>query len=350
MRTVTLLVLVMLAGCDRADDTANHARGAGTALESYETPRQPIVAPDPRRFGIAEPPPKADGTIRLATYNVENLFDGDDNPELSGRYEDIDDTKPEPELIALADTIRRLDADVLALQEIESAAALDEFIQVHLPGLYEHVVSIDAGDERGIEQAVLSRYPITHTENWPQLPLGGVHPDKYGDQENWYAGEPIAFHRSPLRVDVDVDGYALTMFVVHQKSGRFSEYWRIAEATKLSEMVGELTDAEPARNIAVLGDFNATVDQMPMQIFLNSGLIDAHAGEPGPERTSHASGRRIDFILVSAALEPEVVDGSGFILGTPARPAGSNWRTTPPPPGYASDHYPVAVDLLPSDG
>ena len=81
--------------------------------------------PPAPRLGVDEPLAKAPGTIRVVTYNVENLFDDVDDPSLSGRNEDIDDTKPGAELAALAETIRRLDADVIALQEIESREALD---------------------------------------------------------------------------------------------------------------------------------------------------------------------------------------------------------------------------------
>jgi len=328
-------------------------------------PPAPFSSPSPSSppASARTTPPQRDAASRRTgpsatptTTASAGASDDVDDPDLSGRYEDIDDTKPEAELVALAETIRRLDADVLALQEIESHDALHAFIEAHIPGLYPHVVSLDAGDERGIEQAVLSRFPIIHAENWPGLTLGGTHPDSWGDQENWHAGEPITFHRSPLRVDVEVpptddrpEAYGLTLFVVHQKSGFHGEYWRIAEATRLAEITGRIMDAEPDRNVVVLGDFNATPEQPPMRILLDVGLIDAMAGASGPETTTHASGRRIDAILLSPAAMDDVVDGSAFVLGTPARPAGSDWRTTPPPPGYASDHYPVAIDVIPLD-
>src|SRR5690606_27145730 len=111
-----------------------------------------------RRNGIAEPRAKAEGTVRLPTYNAENLFDAADDPALSGRYEDAAETKPEHERRAIAETVRRIDAVVLALQEVESEEALRRFVDEHLSHSgYEHVISIDAGAERGIEQAVLSR-------------------------------------------------------------------------------------------------------------------------------------------------------------------------------------------------
>ena len=175
------------------------------------------------RVGLPEAPDKAAGAIRLSTYNIENLFDADDDPALSGRYDDChsyDKTvraKPTSQLRAAARAIKELNADVIAFQEIESFDALNEFRITHLEGLgYRYIVSIDVGQERGIENAVISRYPIREATVWPNMPLDGVHPDKYGNRDNMYAGEPLVFRRSPLRVVVEVpsrdggDPYELT--------------------------------------------------------------------------------------------------------------------------------------------
>lgn len=320
----------------------------------------PLALAEEPRFGLAEAEPRTEGAIRLATYNLENLFDDEDNPELTGRNDDMDSVKPDDEKQALADAIRAIDADILALQEVESYDALIEFRDEYIGDMgYEHVVSIDVGQERGIENAVLSRFPLKDPKVWPNLPLGGVHPDLYGDKPNWYAGEPITFRRSPLRVTVEVpsdktgaEPYELTLFVVHHKSGRYNDYWREKEASKLVEFITEMQTANPERNIAVLGDFNAMIGEESVEVYLDeAGFSDVFEGtDHAPkEYVSHASGRRIDFILVNEALEDEVVEGSEFVLGTPQLPPGADWRTTPPPPGYASDHMPVVIDLIPRD-
>ena len=312
-----------------------------------------------RRFGVATPPIKGEGTIRLATYNIENLFDDIDDPALSGDNEDIDDTKPEHECRAVARAIRRLDADILCLQEIENRDALLAFRDTYLDGMgYDHVVSIDAGDERGIEQAVLSRFPLTNARNWPGKPLEGVHPEKYGNNENWLAGQPLAFRRSPLVVEATVpagargnaEDYTLTLVVVHHKSGGPASYWREAEARGVLGVIGEITAADPEANVALLGDFNAQVSDASVRAYLEAGFIDVHSGLSGPEGVSHESQRRIDLVLVNAALAAEIVEGSGFILGTPARPVNVDWRQVPTFEGYAADHYPVAIDLRPVEG
>ena len=63
---------------------------------------------------------------------------------------------------------------------------------------------------------------------------------------------------------------------------------------------------------------------------------------------THTSDRIIDFILLNPAAAGEHVPNSGFILGTSAEEY--DWRKNPVPSGYASDHYPFAIDLVPSEG
>lgn len=313
---------------------------------------------EPPRFGRAEPPAKPEGGVRLATYNLLNLFDERDDPSLSGNEDDMSSVKPESERQALGEAIRRLDADILACEEVESFDALMEFRERHLQGMgYKHVVSIDVGAERGIEQAVLSRYPIVEAMVWPVIRLDGVHPDTYGNEPNRYAGQPLDCRRSPLRVTVEIPGgdgvapYRLTLFVVHHKSGRYNNYWREAEAAKFAEMIAELQAREPSRNIAILGDFNAIPIDASVQTYLSAGLTDVLAPRKArdPLTTTHESGRAIDFILVNPAFLSDLSPGSAFVLGTPLRPEGADYRTTPAPAGFASDHLPVAVDFLPRD-
>lgn len=325
------------------------------------------VDPASVRFGQPQARARTAGAIRLATYNVENLFDDKDDPALTGRNDDAAMTKPEPAQAAVAAALRAVDADIVALQEVESLEALVWFRDRHLSGMgYEHVVSVDTGDDRGIENAVLSRFPLKDVKVWPGLALGGVHPAGRDEAAQKLAGQPLAFKRSPLRVTATVPAaraadagnaeaatdYELTLFVVHQKSGgRATAYWRDAEARKTAELAREFAAAKPGANVVILGDFNAEAKHEGVQAYLAGGMVDLFAGRPerDPGTTSHASGRKIDFLLFNADAMREVVLESRFVLGTPNRPEGADWRTTPAPAGWASDHYPVVVDIRPVD-
>ncbi len=305
-------------------------------------------------YGIDKAPDKPKSAVRLATYNVLNLFDKIDDPELK---HDSEIPKPDSELEAVAKAIRAVDADILALEEVESREALLWFRDTYLKGMgYEHVASVDVGYYRGIENSVLSRYPIRDTKVWLEMELEGEHPRLWNGRSNRYYGEPLLFRRSPLCVDIEVrEDYRLRLYVVHHKAGQGNEYWREAEGQGVVKLIQADQVEDDQVNIAVLGDFNAPPSDPSVLGYLEAGLVDTfahrarYAEMSAPKFVTHESNRTIDYILVNSGLLREIRPGSGFIFSTPARPEGHDWRTDPTPKGYASDHYPVAVDLIPED-
>lgn len=320
------------------------------------------VDPATLYFGSKTAKPKGAGTIRLATYNIENLFDEDDDPKIAGNVDDLGQTKPLEQRRAAAAAIRALDADVLCLEEVESEAALRWFRDQHLQGMgYDHIASLDAGDGRGIEQSVLSRFPIKTVKNWVGTKLDAPRPEKDGGRPDPRAGEPMKFARSPLFVEVEVPAdkaggktYTLSLIVLHHKSGKNFNSQREAEARKVVEFYKDLEKEHAGRNIAICGDFNATPDAKSIKTYLDAGLIDAFADRSKAESSdrswmTHASDRVFDYIFVSPELKAEVVAQSAFVLATPSRAPGSDYRRTPEPKGYASDHMPIAIDITPKE-
>jgi endonuclease/exonuclease/phosphatase family metal-dependent hydrolase len=288
--------------------------------------------------------------------------------------------KPEDHKASLAKAIRAVNADILALQEIESKDTLIRFRDSFLADMgYTHVSSLDAGDGRGIEQAVLSRFPITSEINWPDKPLGGTHPETVGSFRIREAGRDVTFARSPLQVTIEVPArpgvpdasnqpFTLTLLVVHHKSGRSYDYWREKEAAGVLEIASELTKADPNAAVIIAGDFNARPNDKSVRLYTEGGWVDAFAdirqgaggaaggggGNGGdrsvrvdPKYMTHVSNRAIDHLLLSPGAARKLVRETRFVLGTLQRAEGVDWRTTLPPAGYASDHYPVVIDLKP---
>lgn len=60
----------------------------------------------------------------------------------------------------VAQRIRTMDVDVLAVQEVEHIEILRAFNRDHLGGLYPHLVLIEGNDPRMIDVAVLSKLPL----------------------------------------------------------------------------------------------------------------------------------------------------------------------------------------------
>jgi len=268
-------------------------------------------------------------TIRFAEYNVLNLFDADDDPY---RADEATPIKPRAELEALAGTIRQLNADVLALEEVENRGYLERFLEVFLGDMgYEHVVLFEGNDRRGIDVALVSRLPIGPVESNRHVTFAG--PD----------GKPIRFARDVLEVTVEPENApSFKVWVVHLQSnsqGReYAEPIRVAEARELRRMLDEELERDPNARIVLTGDFNDTPESETMKTILGDGphqLWSAASDYQGALPNTFNQGRfqsMIDFVLCSPAMAQQYVDGSFQVL--PGSPETSG-----------SDHNPVVVEF-----
>lgn len=157
-------------------------------------------------------------TLRVATYNIHRCrgLDGRTNPA------------------RIADVIRAIEPDVIALQEVVGASP-------HAPGHAEELGALLGmgwvmAPARHLRNAlfgnvVLSRFPIRHHTQYDL---------------SWKTCEP----RCCQRVDIDVDGDTLHLYNVHLGTA-FLE--RRHQAERLSTILHDRRVGEPK---IVLGDFN----------------------------------------------------------------------------------------------
>ena len=91
------LTTLVIAGIAQAATTTTDPAAAETSaepfadqalIEKYEDTRGHM-----RKFGSESAPATHKGSFRLTTYNIENLFDANDDPSLTGRDDDADGTK-----------------------------------------------------------------------------------------------------------------------------------------------------------------------------------------------------------------------------------------------------------------
>ena len=121
--------------------------------------------------------------------------------------------KPLAARMQIAERIRRMDLDVLCVQEVEDIDALRRFNGAShadggLGGLYRWVALVEGNDPRLIDVAVLSKLPLGGVTTWQHT----RHPDA--------AGEPV-FGRDLLEADVldpAFERVVLKVFVTHLKS------------------------------------------------------------------------------------------------------------------------------------
>ncbi len=228
------------------------------------------------------------GALRVVTWNVENLFDTEDDPDNPGDdawtpngWERWTERLYRLKLDRLAEVLGPLDADLLAFSEIENRRVLDDLRAVlsHRYGRdYPYVIHREGPDHRGIDIALLSRHePV---------------------RARWIT--PVEAQRDILIVDFDARGQPLTVLVNHWKSqlGRREESDAIrteqARAARF-EVDRALKDA-PGAAVMVIGDFNDEFDS-PIMVDGLGSAIDRAAALADP------SGRRL--YNLHAGLAPE---------------------------------------------
>jgi endonuclease/exonuclease/phosphatase family metal-dependent hydrolase len=278
------------------------------------------AAPAPRR-------PVKPGQIVVGAYNVLNLFDEYDDPY---RADEGTPAKPRSELQHLAQSIAALNADVIALEEVENRDYLQRFVDVFLPDLgYEQVVLFEGNDTRGIDVALISRVPIGEVRSRRHLRFPG------------HDGAAARFNRDVLAVTIEPDGgQPFEMWCVHLKSnsgGREeAEPIRLAEARAVRALLDRALAADPEARIIVAGDFNDTPGTPTLTTIVGQGstaLWSAADDLPGDPPDTYNAGdfkSMIDFMLCSPAMKQRYVKGSFNV------PQGSVETT-------GSDHNPIVA-------
>lgn len=259
--------------------------------------------------------------ITIATFNVRNLFDDVDDPY---RADETTPAKPRKELEQLAATIRRVNADVLALQEVESRDYLQRFLDVMLPDSgYEQVVHFEGNDLRGIDVCLISRVPIGPVVSHRHLRFPGAD------------GASATFERDVLAATIEPNGgKPFELWVLHLKSnsdGReHAEPIRLSECKQVRALLDRRLEQDPNARIVVCGDFNDTAESATLQTIVGAGetaLRGDWGSIPETERVTyllepHRS--MIDFILWSPAMSSAFVAGSYRVEPGTAERLGSD--------------------------
>lgn len=211
--------------------------------------------------------------LKIATYNVENLFDD----KISGsEYSDFksnrwNSAKYQQKLRKISRVLRELNADVVALNEIENENVIKEL--ANLSGYKFYKFATLKGSPIGL--GLLSRYRISDSEIY-------VVPD--------VKTRPILMSR------VEFEGNIIEFFVAHFPAAKNPLKHRIAVANTMKKAV------KNSKNGVILGDLNSNYGYK----FLLNGLdgwTNLWEFLPSYQRSSYKNGKSaIDHIILSKDL------------------------------------------------
>ena len=282
-------------------------------------------------------------TFTVATYNLENYleFATDSRP-----------AKTRESKARIHESLRALNPDVLALQEIGSLNALMQLrADLKVEALeYPHWEFV-AGFDTNIHVAVLSKFPIVRRQS-------------HTNDSFLLQGRRFRVSRGFAELDIRVHPtYVFTLMTAHLKSRRLAAEvdeteLREQEAVLLREKIEARLKSEPNTNLIVLGDFNDVKDSRSIKTIIGRGknaLVDTRPaemnGDNQPSPVPHFAPRninwthyygkedvysRIDYILISPGMAKEWNSNGTYVLALP------NW-------GIASDHRPLVASFIAED-
>ena len=298
----------------------------------------------------------ADQAVRVATWNIQSVGTAG-----STQYE-----------AALA-ILNRIGADVVAINEVSSNADIANFQNLAAAAGYAHTVVPSSNPFGSLRNAFMSTFPILQ---------GVVHSSASlsGDA----SANDITRLIVEIRVDVPGNSKDLTLVVQHWKSGTGNddEFRRAGESFRVSQVVAPLDPLTDA--FVITGDVNEEIDSVPRSpnpfTSLPSGLpgsftlgadlvvelvgpgidndpflyLEQHALTldtfqlDGSDATRPASGRRLDYILLSPVLTSVIPTTEVYDSADEGLPGGLP-KFGPPLPlttsADASDHLLVFADL-----
>lgn len=289
--TLTLITISLTAACSNTELLEPQI----LANDSIET------------FGTKKNSNTSYKEISVSTYNVKSLFDVKVK------------AKSEKELKALAASIRDMNSDVIALQEVQSNNTLKNFNDKYLKDLGYKVAM---KEENNLDTAILTKLDIESV--------------KSTTSGNLLQAKLIANQ-----------GYSFTLFVAHLKSSSQKSQpdpQMMESVQKIREFIRLYEKENRFSNYILAGDLNATPDSVELQGILDprsSGLnfhdvviqdlgSNVYTYSPKKDRS------RLDYILVSAGMVREYNRKSVQIHKSP-KSGNPNMYLD------ASDHLPITA-------
>jgi len=220
------------------------------------------AAPDEEKAG------KAPGKLSVMTWNVHNLFDGEDNGYEYDEFLKSQGWSAEKYLgriNAISDAIGRIQPqpDIILLQEIESGKVLEDLSRSLNGGYSQSHFAANPGAAVGV--GIISKYPLSdvkahsvtvESDTAPRPVLEArIEAKDARSSESFQGG--------------NISQKSLAIFICHWKSklggDEATESTRRASARVILRRVRELRETEPELGIIIAGDLNQNYDEFYRQ-------------------------------------------------------------------------------------
>lgn len=263
--------------------------------------------------------------VRIATYNVENLYDTINAPAVSdGEFTPTgsrkwNTAKYETKIEEVSRSIANVKADIMGLCEVENATTL----RAVMPSGYRFV-HYDSPDVRGIDVALIYDPTVLRVNSSEPIRVS-----------------PTYRTRHILRVDGVIGTTPVTLIVAHLPSRLGNSTTAAIQRYNVGKMIDSI--AATAENVVVMGDFNQNPSPQLLKKLYNT------TAQPFKDGKGSYAYRDVwqmyDQIFVSTPLRfsligdavvhrpQELIEHKGRYRGYPKK-------------GHPSDHLPVYIEMV----
>jgi len=256
-------------------------------------------------------------SFKVISWNVEHFVDLHDDPYINNSREDHPPENTKLRISLLLKALRMANADVVVLQEFESAKFLRQLAQDSLSNMGYRYFGDMPSHNFYMNVVVMSRFPMGLTTGYglATTPLPG-----FVNQEG-KAETQSNLNSRMWSVDVfPSEGYSFLLTGVHLKAGRTDRdvAMRKGQIGLLTERFNRYLAENSQKNMLLAGDHNATPESEEIAMLTKANTLkNRFVDTIDPKVFSHPSdkpGRRLDYILVNENMKKEILDGGAKVV------------------------------------
>lgn len=250
--------------------------------------------------------------LSIISWNVEHFVDEHDDPYIENDRENNSKHMLEKRADFVS-ALKTANADIVVLQEFESAKLLKDIASNELAGLGYQFFADAPSPTWYMNVVVMSKVPLGVMYSY-----GNVHTPlvNWLDEHGNHASQNSLNTRT-WAIDVyPSDDYSFVLSAVHLKAGRSERdvAMRLGQIDMLKAQFERFLVEDPNRNILMVGDFNSLPNSKEMQALLQGTSLGNTFTDPLESNQfthpAHTPTRRLDYAIMNGNMLAEMVENS----------------------------------------
>lgn len=253
----------------------------------------------------------------VLSWNVEHFVDAFDDPYIDAKRENTPDTYMKHKVEYLANALKNIDADVVVLQEFESAKFLKRIADENLQNMgYIYFADVPSHGWY-MNVVVMSKFPLGIIYGYGNVTTPLL---EYKNEEGHLETQNTLNTRMWSIEVYPTSDYNFLLTGVHLKAGRGKRNSAIrkGQINFLKQQFHRFLKEDKNKNILVVGDFNSVQGSEEINLFLDEKVKRERFIDPLPKtvmtHTSDDPKRRLDYILINTNMYKEYKENSAEVL------------------------------------